>query len=302
MNNRIRKNIFNLIEDIINYPIYVYGRNHQKWLANYIYRRCFGRNINWEYPTGFNEKIRWMQFNSDTSKWTLLADKYAVRQYLVEKGYNNILVPLLGKWSKANDIDFDTLPNSFVLKTNHGYGEVIVIKDKNTIDKKSVCEKIQSYLTTPFGYETVEPHYLKITPCIIAEEYLPNENNFSNSILDFKFYCFGGQPVNCGVYYNRNPKTHETQCSFYDMDWNLHREWQNPCKKTLSLEIPQPHNFEYMKQLCYELCKDFPFVRLDLYESNGKVYFGEFTFTPAGCTGGSLNPSLFAQYGELLKI
>lgn len=302
MKKNIYSHVYQSIVNTLRYPIYRYGRSHPQWLANYMYRCSFGRNINWDHPIEFNEKIRWMQFNTDTSIWTLLADKYTVRKYLKEKGYEHILVKLLGKWDNADDIDFGALPNSFVLKTNHGYGEVIVVKDKKNIDEKSIRERMRTYLATPFGYETVEPHYLLIQPCILAEEYLPSDISFSKSILDYKFYCFGGQPVNCGVYYNRNIQTHETQCSFYDMNWHLHNEWKNPRKGAKSIEIPEPENFDEMKNLCYELCKDFPFVRLDLYESNKKIYFGEFTFTPAACTGGSLNPSLFSKYGELIKI
>ena len=290
------------LENTFLHIVFIYARNNPQWLANFRYRHSFGRNINWERPTEFNEKIRWMQFNTDTSKWSLLADKYRVREYLIGKGYEDILVNLFGQWDAAEDIDFEILPNSFVLKTNHGYGEVIIVKDKSQINQKKVRDKMRYYLSTPYGYETVEPHYLRIKPCIIAEELLPNDSVFSSSIVDYKFYCFSGEPVICGVYYNRDSKTHETQSSFYDMDWHLHPDWQDPRKKTRCVEVPRPKYFDQMRKLCRDLCSEFPFVRLDLYESCDKLYFGEFTFTPGACSGGSLNPILFDVYGKMINL
>lgn len=279
-----------------------YGRYNQKWLANFFYKSVFDRNVNWEKPKEFNEKIKWMQFMTDTSLWTLCSDKYRVRQYIESKGYKELLVKLYGVWDNPDDIDFDKLPNKFVLKTNHGCGDVFIIEDKSKADLIKIRKDLNRYLKHSYGYETAEPHYTKMRPCIIAEELLENTSSFSNTIVDYKFYVFSGTPVNCGVYYNRNEETHTTYSSFYDMDWRKHPEWQNPNKKTESGDVPRPINLAYMIQLCHDLAGDFPFVRLDLYECNNKVYFGEFTFTPAGANGGSLNPSLFEHYGELIDL
>ena len=162
---------------IVLYPVYLFYRKYQynyaknnpkKW-AEKLYKKNFGRPIDWKNPTEFNEKIRWMQFNTDTSEWSLLADKYRVREYISSKGYGHILIKLYGKWDKAEDIDFTSLPNSFILKTNHGSGEIIVVKDKSKANLEKIRIKMKNYLNTPFGIWSYEPHYLKIKPCIIAE-------------------------------------------------------------------------------------------------------------------------------------
>ena len=157
-------------------------KDSPKELADFLYKRSFGRFINWESPTEWNEKIRWLQFNTDVSLWTMLADKYHVRNYLQKMGYDHFLVKLYGVWNNAQDIDFSILPQSFVLKTNHGYGEVIIVKDKYSINIDEIRKKMNKYVNTPFGYETAETHYLKIKPLIIAEELQPSESSFSSSI------------------------------------------------------------------------------------------------------------------------
>jgi len=295
---------------IVLYPLYIlykkyqynYAKNNpQKW-AEQLYKKNFGRSINWNNPTEFNEKIRWMQFNTDTSEWTLLADKYRVREYIEAKGYGHILVKLYGKWDKADDIDFDSLPNSFILKTNHGYGEIVVVKNKYQADLEKIRKKIQYYLNTPFGIWSSEPHYLKIKPCIIAEELLIQDGNLSSSLIDYKFYCFHGIPDACGVFYDRNLDTHENGMTPYDMEWNKHEEWRRediikPCK-----DIPKPLTFEQMKQACKELASQFPFVRMDFYEVNGKLYFGEFTFTPAALGSGSLSQEIMGTFSKKMKL
>lgn len=277
-------------------------KDRPKELADFLYKRSFGRSINWESPKEWNEKVRWLQFNTDVSLWTLLADKYLVRNYLQKLGYEKYLVKLYGVWNNAQDIDFSTLPQSFVLKTNHGYGEVIVVKDKASINIDEIREKMNKYVNTPFGYETAETHYLKIKPLIIAEELLPSETPFSSSIIDYKFYCFDGEPVICGVYFNRDPVTRKTSSIYYDMEWKKHPEWKSPILKQFNTQIPRPQTFETMKKACKALCNGMPFCRLDFYEANGKLYFGEFTFTPSACSGGSLNPNIFMKLGGMMTM
>lgn len=273
------------------------------WLANKMYKKNFGRPINWKQPTEMNEKIRWMQFYIDTTKWTELADKYRVREYIKNKGYGDILVPLLGVWENARDIDFAKLPDSFVIKTNHGSGDVFVIQDKSKVNLEKIRVKMQHFLKTPFGYENAEPHYLGIPPCIIAEEMLPIDSRFSSSMVDYKFYCIKGNPYCCAVFYDRNPITHHTNSTFYDMQWARHDEWRSPHIAIPAKDIPRPQTLSRMIQACHDLAEEFPFVRLDFYEAGGKLYFGEFTFTPAALTGGSMDKeNLCMKIGELIEL
>ncbi len=275
----------------------LFGRISPKWVANRRYRKKFGRNIDWNNPIEFNEKIRWMQFYTDTSLWSLLADKYRVRNYLEKQGFSELLVKLYHVWDTANDIDFESLPDSFVLKTNHGYGEVIIVTNKQSANLEEIRHKIQKYLDTPFGYETAEPHYLRIKPVIIAEELLPNDSSFSTSIVDYKFYCFHGKPYCCGVFYDRNTNKNAT---FYDMNWNRHDEWRAERLRNMpQKDVPCPTTLTQMINACEKLASPFPFVRMDFYESNGKLYFGEFTFTPAALSGGSLSEEVLDTMAHL---
>lgn len=304
------KHIKTLIKFIL-YPLYKlyvkekrknFAKKGLKEQAEILYRRNFKRDIDWENPHELNEKIRWMQLNTNTDEWSRLADKYAVREYIQAKGYEDILVKLYGRWENANDIDFSTLPNSFILKTNHGSGEIIAVKDKQNADLESIRKKMQAYLNTPFGIYTAEPHYLKIKPCIIAEELLVQDGNISSSLIDYKFFCFHGEAVACGVFYDRDPVSHKNGMTPYDMDWKKHEEWRNKELTTPFKDIPRPITFERMKQVCKDLATQFPFVRMDFYEVNGHLYFGEFTFTPAALNGGSFTIERMEKWGELLKL
>lgn len=270
--------------------------------ADRIYFKHFGRRINWRDPTEFNEKIRVLQFYGDTALWTLLADKYAVRSYIAQKGLQEILVKLYARWNSVNDVDLSTLPTSFVIKKNNGCGDVIIVRDKSNVNVEDIKKQVDNALHSVYGLHSGESHYATIKPCIVVEELLENDTDFSNCIVDYKFYCFDGEPYICGVYYDRIPNSHETNSTFYDMDWVKHSEWRKPSLTAESKDIPRPKNFDKMKEICRILCKSIPFVRLDVYEVKGNVYFGEFTFTPAACCGGSLNPSIFNELGSRIKL
>lgn len=288
------------------YDFYRWGKNQKtkhtspKKLSEKLYRRRFGRNIDWAHPRELNEKIRWMLLNTDTSMWTLLADKYKVREVVRQKGYGGILVPLYGVWEKASDIDFSQLPDSFVMKTNHGSGHVFTVLDKSKADLESIRKDLADFLKEPFGWKAAELQYYNIPRRIIAEKVLPNDKPFSSSIVDYKFYCFNGEPFLCGVFYDRGK---HKNASFYDMDWHRHDEWRTPSLADVpQKEIPRPETFEQMRKACKGLAAEFPFVRMDFYEAEGKLYFGEYTFTPAALGGGSLSLEILEKMGDLLEL
>ena len=196
MNAKLKK-----IIKILFYPAvllrrkYIRNRN-RKWavndpkkLANYYYKSMSGHDINWENPQDISEKINWMKFYSDTSRWTELADKYKVRAYVESKGLKDILVKLYGVWERPEDIDFTSLPDSFVLKTNHACGTVLLVEDKNKLNFQETLETLRSWMKMRIGIETVEPHYLSIKPMIIAEEYL----NKGSQLIDYKLFTFRGK-------------------------------------------------------------------------------------------------------------
>lgn len=275
-------------------------KNPRKWFE-YCYRKSFGRKFDWENPKTLIEKQRWIMFNTDISKWTILADKYAVRSYIEEKGYGDMLIPLYGKWDSAEDIDFSNLPNDgFVLKTNHGSHDYMIIEDKSNVDLDSIKEFYREHLQTEFGIDSSEIHYWKIPHCVIAEKLMKQDGNLSSSLIDYKFYVFHGKPVVCAVFFNRSYSDNTSSFQLYDMDWVL----KDVTKGHVPIDIPRPKTYDKMLQFCNDMCSEFPFVRMDFYEIGGKLYFGEFTFTPCALTAASqvFNPLRMKEWGKLMDL
>ncbi len=236
---------------------------------------------NLENPKNLNEKLLWLEFNTDTTKWTELSDKYLVRRYVEEKGLGNILVNLYGVYNEAKEIDFSALPQSFVIKTNNGYGTVILVRDKSQLREKELKETLDKWLKEPFGYVTGEPHYTRIKPCIIIEELLEKPSN-QKSLIDYKFWCLNGKPYCCFVCTNRDPKSHHAEFCYYEIpSWNRRIDMMAPQFYNETI-VPKPSRLDDMLRYAEILADDFPLVRVDMYEVNGKVYFGEMTFTSNG--------------------
>ena len=160
-------------------------------LDNYHHYHKF---IDWKNPKDWNEKQCWLSFNTDTTKWSELADKYLVRNYIEQKGYSHLLTKLYGVWDKAEKIDFSKLPNSFVLKTNHGCATNILVRDKLSLNINLTVSQLNKWLNMVFGYPC-EPHYSRIKPRIIAEEYLIQDGGISSSLIDYKVFVGGGKNV-----------------------------------------------------------------------------------------------------------
>ena len=251
-----------------------------KRLAGLIYKLNFGTRLNWRNPQNLSEKINWMKFNSDTSQWTVLADKYKVRKYVEDKGLSNILVRLYGVWERAEDVDFNLLPESFVLKTNHACGTVLLVEDKAKINYSEIRKILNEWLHITIGRETAEPHYLGISPLIIAEEYLKPSSG--GSLVDYKLFTVNGRTELVMVCSDRKIGV-GALISLYDSNWNFCPERLGACHSKDGLAaVAKPDSFDKMKEYAEILCRDFPFVRMDFYDVDGKVYFGEMTFTPKG--------------------
>ena len=239
--------------------------------------------MNWSDPQDLNEKINWLKVYGDTSMWPNLADKYNVREYLKDKGLSSILVPLYGKWDSVDELDFRSLPPQFVLKTNHGSGEIMVVKDKSKLDVGEVKSSFRIWLKEKYGFLQGEPHYLKIKPVIIAEELLVEKNNsFSTSLVDYKVWCFNGKPYCIWACYSRTKDG--TYVGTYDLNWNYHPEWSvfTNHYKNGGPVVTKPKSFDKMMEAAAILSEGFPQVRVDFYDVDGKLYFGEMTFTSNG--------------------
>lgn len=237
-----------------------------------------------KHPKDVNEKINWMKFYGDTSQWSIYADKYAVRQHVEKLGLGNILIPLIGKWDTVDEIDWDRLPNQFVMKCNNGSGDVILCKDKNKLDIEATKKHFEKGLHEKLSVLSGEPHYAHIKPCIIAEELLDNATQPCNStsLIDYKVWVFDGKPMFIWCTYNRHKFNAEV--ALYDTDWQFHPEWSvfTEHYKEAATKIPKPKCFDYMMEVASKLGKGNPVMRVDLYIVNDKVYFGEMTMTPLG--------------------
>lgn len=194
-------------------------------LSKYWYRD-FNYYLDWNNPKDLNEKIQWLILNSDISEWTRLADKVAVRDYVKEKGLAHMLVPMLGAWKDARDIDFDSLPNKFVLKCNHDSASVKIIDKTIGFDKEKLIEDFNNKLRVKFGYLSCEPHYNKIPTMVMAEAFLELDGaGISSTPIDYKIWCFNGEPCFVWVAYNRDNVNGHVEVEQYDLDWNYHHEW-----------------------------------------------------------------------------
>lgn len=279
------------------------GENHPVTLVKLRYFARFKKFPNLKNPKDFNEKVLYLKLFTDTSRWTVLADKYKVRDYLKECGLEDYLIPLFGMWTNVNDIDFDALPNSFIFKANNGVGknEYLIVKDKDALDKEKAKKFLDQLLHTKHvGALSAEPHYKSITPCIIAEELLPSVEG-EKSPVDYKIFCFNGRPHYIRTYSNRDKDG--ANVSTYDIDWNpLPEVDQAESRYHTGKPLPRPQNLEKMIDVATKLSTPFPFVRVDLYNINGKIYFGELTFTPLGGMMSSMTPEVLKKMGDMIDL
>ena len=245
-------------------------------LAERFYRRM-GRPLDFNHLTTFTEKMQWIKIYDATPLKSRLADKYLVRYWVAEKIGQEYLIPLLGVWDDFDDIDFDALPEKFVLKCNHGCAMNIIVRDKKIFDIECAREKINAWLAVDWGMAHIELHYSPIRRKIIAEKFMKNGD--LPDLIDYKFWCFGGKPTYCKCMTGRSI---DFRIDYFDMNWqHMNFEQKNRPNSDHPEDIPPPKNFELMKKLAATLAEGFAFVRVDFYEIDGRVYFGEMTFTPA---------------------
>lgn len=249
--------------------------NHLKKM----YKERVGIELNMENPKRFSEKIQWRKFNELTPIMSTLSDKYAVREWIKEKIGEEYLIPLLGVWDSFDEIDFEKLPDSFVLKTNNASGTNMIVENKARLNMKKAKKKFDKWMQIPFGLISgFEFQYLDIKPKIIAEKNMLTESNGIKDLPDYKFYCFDGK-VYCSFTrfdYALNPDN--SKMYFLDRDYNI----LPVCKKEKQLlteSIPKPKNYEKMVEIAEKLSEGFSHVRVDLYNIDGEIYFGEMTFT-----------------------
>lgn len=236
-----------------------------------------GNELNLNNPQTFNEKIQWLKLYDRHPEYTMMVDKYAAKQYVASKIGDDYIIPTLGVWTKFDEIDFDKLPNQFVLKCTHDSGGLVICKDKSTLDITAAKRKIEHCLKRKYYYIHREWPYKNVPPRIIAEKYMTdNVNTSTNETLkDYKFYCFDGKVRFLMINSDRNSKM-STKADYFDRDFNwLDFTWGY---EHANVRPVKPDCFDEMISISEKLSKGLPHVRVDLYECNGQIYFGELTF------------------------
>ena len=269
------------------------------------YKKTFGQRLDLKSPRNLNEKILWLSLYSDITEWTRLADKYSVREYVKEKGLSDILIPMYGVWNNVEEIDWEDLPRSFVMKTTNGSGTNLVVTDKDNTKKEESLAKIDKWLHRHNGVTTTEFHYQYIKPRVIAEELLVNPVNvavFSSTLIDYKSWCFNGKAHYVWACSNRVGTS--TEVAMFDRDWGYHPEMSifTEHYKEQKVLVPKPKNLLRMLEIAEVLSEGFPVVRVDLYNLDGRIYFGEMTFTSLGGQMDFYTKDALLHMGDMVDI
>lgn len=258
------------------------------------YKIYFGKKLDLDNPSTFNEKLQWLKLNDRNPFYTELVDKYEVRKYVADTIGKEYLIPLIGVYEKFKDINFEELPSQFVIKCTHDSGSVFVCKDKNTFDYKKCEKQINKALKRKyFGIHREWP-YKNVKPRIIIEKYM---NEFTDDINDYKFFVFNGK---IKFYIICSDRSNSVKYTFFDAENNFMKISQCGCK--YDENVTKPVNFIKMENLAKELAKDIPQLRVDFYEVNNKVYFGELTFYDSAGFGKFEPEEWDLKIGQMLTL
>lgn len=238
------------------------------------YLKIFDKNIDLKHPKTFNEKLQWLKLYNREKKYINMVDKVEVKKYVSKIIGEKYIIPTINVYNCFEEIDFSKLPNEFVIKCTHDSGGIVVCKDKNKLDLQETRKKINYFLKRDFYYVHREWPYKNVKHRIIIEKYM--KDDLQDELIDYKVMCFNGEPkqiFTCNERFSDGLKV-----TFFDLEWNrLPFERHYP---TSSLKIEKPKNLKKMLEFSKQLSKNIPFVRIDWYEINGELFFGEFTFFP----------------------
>ena len=264
------------------------------------FKSCIGHELNLENPKTFNEKIQWLKLYGYRPEQTMLVDKYLVRDYIRDRLGEDYLIPLLGVWDSPDEIDFDALPDKFVLKCNHNSGVgMYICRDKSKMDVESVKRELRRGLAQDYYLTGRETPYKDVPRKIICEKFMSDKPGASD-FTDYKFFCFNGK-VDC-VMVCLERSSGDTKFYFFDESWELKRLNIRGKKAPEDFTIPKPACLDEMFKIAADLSVGWPFVRVDLYESNGQIYFGEMTFFPDSGFDENLLAETDAYFGSLIQL
>lgn len=250
-----------------------------------------------ENPKTFSAKIQWLKLHDRKPIYTKMVDKVEAKEYVASIIGEEYIIPTLAVWNSVDEFDWNILPNQFVMKCSHDSGGLVVCKDKNKLDKERAKAFIDKYLKRRYYWQNREWPYKNVKPRILIEKYMVDESGFE--LKDYKFFCFNGDVKYCQVIAGRQSKM---TIDFYDTEWR-HQVFHEPAVYPHS-EVYQtePLNYKKMIQISKLLCYNIPFVRIDLYNINGYIYFGEITFFPTSGMGGFSPSEWDFKFGELIQL
>lgn len=252
---------------------------------------------NIDLPRTFNEKIQWLKLYDTTPIKTRLADKYLVRDWVREKIGEEYLIDLLGVYDRFEEIDFEELPGQFVIKANHGSGMNIIVRNKQDLNMKYVKKETDRWMNTVFGYDGMEMHYFDIPRKILIEKFI---EQIDGNLYDYKIHCFNGRPEYIQMIGDRDLGTHDAREAFFDLDWNMMDfHYSYPIYEH---SIARPEKLDELLQIAGTLCRDFKYVRVDLYLIGDRIKFGEMTFTPANGNDQWDPPETDYELGKLIDL
>lgn len=244
------------------------------------YKQFYGKRPNLKEPVTFDEKLLWLNLYWRHPLKTECGDKYGMRSYVQKLGLGHILPEILGVYQNSKEIDFESLPDKFVLKCTHGCGFNIICKNRATLDIKEARQKLDKWMSLDISKVAGELHYASMKPQIICEQFL--DDLVEEQPIDYKVYCFGGKAHCILVAKGRDKEGHTDNFDFYDLGWNTKLPYFTPSLQS-DRHTQKPEALDEIIALAETLSKPFPFVRMDFYDIKGKAVLGEMTFTPAGC-------------------
>lgn len=245
-------------------------RLYLKWL----FRLKMGKKLDLDNPRTFSEKLQWLKLYNRKPEYTQMVDKYEAKRYVAGIIGEEYIIPTLGVWDRVEDINFDQLPNQFVLKCTHDSGGIVICSDKSKLDINAAKKKLKRSLTRDFYAQNREWPYKNVKHRIIGEEYMVDESGYE--LKDYKWFCYNGEPKALFIATDRGLEGEETKFDFFDADFN-HLPFTNGHPNS-PRPVLKPQSFEKMKELAAKLSQGQPHLRVDFYDINGRIYFGELTF------------------------
>lgn len=267
----MKKNKYDFWAHALNRLVYVLP---DKWYLFFRFKNRVGYWPHLNHPRTFNEKLQWLKLNDRHAEYTQMVDKIDAKKYVASIIGDKYIIPTLGVWNSVDEIEWDKLPNQFVIKVSSDSGGIVVCKDKQTLDIEKAKEKLTNGWGKNYYVHNKEYPYRDLTPRIIAEEYKEDESGYE--LRDYKIFCFNGEPKILFVASDRQKAAEDTKFDFFDLNWN-HLPFTNGHPNSKE-HIAKPKNFEEMLEIAKKLSVGIPQVRIDLYNCNGKIYFGEITF------------------------